>query len=206
MLYTCSDCGETRTEKIAMLTDRDLPDAQISALNKSWNVFNSGAAAVNGYAASTAEITFADGESGVAHAEYLVTSRSYADVTALPDMGWVSMDPSLGKGSVALAMDSSQYIYVRVTDNQGNTTIINSGDLIISKNTGSTGDESINAGAGGSGSSSSGSGSAAATASNSSTSGGAAQTGDESGFFFWIMLLGLAGTAAAAAARKYRKV
>jgi hypothetical protein len=195
MLYTCRDCGETRTEKTAMLTDRDLPDVQIKALHKSWGSFSSAAAAASSHKSTRAEITFADGESGVAKAEYLVTSRAYSKAASLPTMGWRALDPASGTGSVALAMDSSQYIYVRVTDNQGNTTIVNSGKITIANNKDSAGGDNNNSAGRGSGSSSAANG----------TSGGAAQTGDQSDVFIWLTILGLAGAAAAAASRKYRK-
>ena len=131
-----------------------------------------------------------DGSKVTLSRSYLADRLASADSLALS----FSFDPQGITGSEATLEPST----FTVTKHKTAVQPVNNG-------TGSNAAENNNAGNTAAGSSGSGSGSATATVASSSTSGGAAQTGDESGIFIWIMLLGLAGASAAAAYRKYRK-
>ena len=122
---TCEACGHKYGNTTADIT---APSGKITISDNHWNEFlNTVTFGLFFKETKTVTITAADSESGVAKIEYLLSGTVFDSENAVTG----TWNDITGTKQFNLNEKSKQFIYVRLTDTDGNSAIINSDGVVI---------------------------------------------------------------------------
>ena len=114
--------------------DTQKPTAEISFKTHKWNQFLN-TVTFGLFFKDTVEVTVtaSDNEngSGVQTVEYLLSETVISDKSSLPMDGWKTLGSGDGTFTFNIAPNKKAYVYVRVTDNDSNMTVINSDGVVV---------------------------------------------------------------------------
>ena len=114
------------------VSDTQKPNADISFKTNKWNKFlNTVTFGLFFKDMVEVTVTASDNEngSGVKTVEYLLSETVITDEGSLPTEGWAALSTNGGKFNIE--PNKKTYVYVRVTDNDGNVTVANSEGVVV---------------------------------------------------------------------------
>lgn len=117
------------------VSDTQKPNADISFKTNKWNKFlNTVTFGLFFKDMVEVTVTASDNEngSGVKTVEYLLSETVITDEGSLPTEGWAALSTNGGKFNIE--PNKKTYVYVRVTDNDGNVTVANSEGVVVYTN------------------------------------------------------------------------
>ncbi len=78
----------------------------------------------------TVQVTAADTGSGIKKAEYLLSETAFEDKDAITG-NWIELTLAEGRASFNIVPNQKAYVYVRVTDQSDNITVVNSDGVVV---------------------------------------------------------------------------
>ena len=131
-LKATSDHYASESVTVTLASDTTAPTGAIAIGTNSWTGFlNTVTFGLFFRETQTVKVTAADAVSGVAGAEYLLSSTAFTSAD-LVSGSWNTLTlDSTGSGSFTLNPKSRQFIYLRLTDHAGNRVILNSAGVVI---------------------------------------------------------------------------
>lgn len=107
------------------------PEAEITIGRNTFNAFmNTVTFGLFFKKTQTVTVTASDAGSGVASMEYLLSETAFESAGAITGI-WTALDVENGAASFSMKPNQKTFIYIRVTDESGNVTVVNSEGIVL---------------------------------------------------------------------------
>lgn len=125
-----SEAGiESDVASVLVKKDNTLPEGEISSENNSWNSFlNTVTFGLFFNKTTDFSVNPSDSLSGVKNVEYIISEQAFeTKEDALSATGW----KELSENTVSINPEGDYILYYKITDNAGNTTVINTDGVVL---------------------------------------------------------------------------
>ena len=129
--YTVSNVTSNIFVTVFGVADITAPDAEVNIHGNTFKDFiNRITFGLFFKQTQTVQVTAEDEGSGVGKVEYLLSETAFTSKDAITG-NWTELTLNGGKASFGIEPDRKAFVYVRVTDNSGNITVVNSDGVVV---------------------------------------------------------------------------